>query len=471
MRVSLSRRGSLISRQWLVLAVASLIIAGLQSLLLVIGRLPFLSTVFDDPLFFRRALVVHVNLALLVWFYAFLMALYFALPSAHRVRRGSAVAPTLAALGVLAIIGAASVPGAVPVLSNYVPFIDHPLFTGGLIAFGAGVVIGALDRRLLPANPARDSKLISSAPAAGIRAGVVALLLAALTFAASSAATLRDLPRDTYYELVAWAGGHVLQFANVAGMTAVWLVLLESALGRPPVAYRTASVLYALLILPLVAAPLVALEGPASRVFFTELMRWGIFPVVTVFIALCARAVLREARIRGAALLRDPDVLTFGASALLSVAGFVLGASIRGSSTLIPAHYHASIGAVTIGYMAITYRLLARHGMPVRGKLTRVAAVQPALFGAGQLVFALGFALAGAHGMARKAYGSEQHIRTFAESAGLLTMGLGGLIAISAGIAFLVIATHAWLTSRAQTPARARQGDSTWTQESIRSRG
>ena len=53
------------------------------------------------------------------------------------------------------------------------------------------------------------------------------------------------------------------------------------------------------------------------------------------------------------------------ACALLSVAGFVLGASIRGSSTLIPAHYHASIGAVTIGYMAITYRLLARHGYGV----------------------------------------------------------------------------------------------------------
>ena len=56
------------ARRWCALAVASLVIAGLLSLAVVIGRLPFLSGVITDPLFFKRCLVVHVDLSLVVWF-------------------------------------------------------------------------------------------------------------------------------------------------------------------------------------------------------------------------------------------------------------------------------------------------------------------------------------------------------------------------------------------------------------------
>jgi hypothetical protein len=63
------------ARRWCALAFASLVIAGLLSLAVVIGRLPILSRIIDDPLFFKRCLVVHVDLALVVWFYAFLAGL------------------------------------------------------------------------------------------------------------------------------------------------------------------------------------------------------------------------------------------------------------------------------------------------------------------------------------------------------------------------------------------------------------
>ena len=45
------------------------------SLSVVIGRLPLISALIGDPMFFKRCLVVHVNLALVVWFYAFLCGL------------------------------------------------------------------------------------------------------------------------------------------------------------------------------------------------------------------------------------------------------------------------------------------------------------------------------------------------------------------------------------------------------------
>src|SRR5688572_16192820 len=62
-------------KRWCSLAVGSLVVAGLLSLAVVVGRLPVLSRIIDDPLFFKRCLVVHVDLALVVWFYAFLAAL------------------------------------------------------------------------------------------------------------------------------------------------------------------------------------------------------------------------------------------------------------------------------------------------------------------------------------------------------------------------------------------------------------
>ena len=89
--------------------------------------------------------------------------------------------------------------------------------------------------------------------------------------------------------------------------------------------------------------------------------------------------------------------------------------------------------------------MLADLGFPAAtDRLFRISRWQPALFGAGQLVFALGFGLAGAQGMARKTYGAEQHIRTPAEWAGLTIMGLGGLVAVAGGVLFLTYVVRAW---------------------------
>jgi heme/copper-type cytochrome/quinol oxidase subunit 1 len=142
---------------------------------------------------------------------------------------------------------------------------------------------------------------------------------------------------------------------------------------------------------------------------------------------------------------------------------------VHGSSTVIPGHYHASIGAVTVAYMALSYRMLERLRLPLSGRRTAwLRAWQPPLFGAGQLVFAVGFALAGAHGMARKTYGAEQHLRTAGETLGLCIMGLGGAVAVAAGVTFLFIAMRAWL--QGQWSAASNDGGMKWNRASIRSR-
>src|SRR5262245_5409609 len=69
-----------LTRAALGLAIGSLLLAGCFSLLLVVGRIPALAQWVTDPQFFKRCLVLHVDLALLVWFFAFAAALYSLLP-------------------------------------------------------------------------------------------------------------------------------------------------------------------------------------------------------------------------------------------------------------------------------------------------------------------------------------------------------------------------------------------------------
>ncbi len=438
-----------ISRRWLGLALAVLVLAGIFALAVVIGRMPPFDRLVTDPLFFKRALVAHVNLALFAWLYAFVASVSFALPGARPgwLARRSA---HLSAAGVALLLAGASAPRALPLLSNYLPTIGHPLFVLGQLVFGAGVVAAVADRRWLARADARRRFLeLPGASVQGMRAACVALALAALTLAATWLRLPADLAPDLYADQLVWGVGHVLQLVSALAMLALWAALLESVLGASPVSSRGASWLFAALVAPWALAPIFAAAGPSSAAYqvgLTSLMRWGIFPGVLAFLALCVRALLRARRAGrlGAAALRDARLSAFLVSAGLTLTGFVLGALIRGSNTMVPAHYHASVGAVTVAFMAGTWLLLPAFRIDLPARLRRPAAWQPVVYGGGMLVFAAGFALAGAHGMGRKVYGAEQAARGAAETLGLSLMGLGGFVAIAGGVLFLAIACAAW---------------------------
>jgi heme/copper-type cytochrome/quinol oxidase subunit 1 len=179
-------------------------------------------------------------------------------------------------------------------------------------------------------------------------------------------------------------------------------------------------------------------------------MQWAILPVVAIFLVLCLRALIhawRDGRI-GPRTMLDARLSAFVVSATLTLLGFGLGAAIRGSTTMVPAHYHASVGAVTVAFMAAApglLRVLGRYDSSRR--LDRLAGLQPVLYGAGMALFAAGFALAGANGMGRKVFGAEQAARTLAESAGLVVMGVGGFVAAVGGVLFLGVVVVAWRRS------------------------
>ncbi len=435
------------ARQWLCLAVGVLILAGLFALLLVLGRMPPFDSWITDPQFFRRCLVVHVNLSLVLWFYSFIAALLFLLPPKPQLQSLARASIYLGVTGVMCMGAAAWMPGSEPVLSNYIPMIDHWLFGLGLVIFAVGVLAVIGSRRLLPLAQTEEHKTWIAAPravAVGLRAAAVVLILACLTFFSSWLALPEGLEASAYYELLAWGGGHVLQAASVLAMLSIWLILLGSLLGRSPIRNGLATCLFAWLFLPWMFAPLLPLHGAWSGTYrrgFTLMMELGIFPAVLVFLAICGYALHRQGKLN----IRDYRCAGFLCSAGLTLLGFVLGAMISGSNTMIPAHYHANIGAITVAFMAGAFLLLQSLGAPIpQGMLQRLATWQPWIYGLGQMVFALGFALAGANGMERKTYGQEQAGRDAMETLGLVVMGLGGLAAIVGGIAFLWIMCASW---------------------------
>ena len=425
------------ARGWFLLAIGSLVLAGLLSLTLVVGRLPFLSWLFTDPLFFRRALVVHVDLAIVVWFQAGTLAfLGLALgPSLHRGLTAASLA--LATTGVAGMLVGACLPGALPVLANYVPVIDHPVFFGGLICWFGGA--GLFFAHALTAPARTDALALTPDAVVAMRASAAANLIALATFVGAWRTTPASVPA-VYYELIFWGGGHVLQAANVAVMLGLWLYLVHRWTGRAVVAPPTAWLLFTALVLPQIVMPPLAFGGTTETKYFwmaTHLMRWTFFPVVLVVLGIGAARLWRW---RAELDWRDYRFAGLAGSATLILIGFVLGAMIRGSSTLVPGHYHCAIGAVTLALMAAAYEL-KRAVSPddAVAPANRRARMQLLLFGAGQAVFGLGFALAGAYGLGRKQYGVEQHVRSLGEYVGLSVMGLGGLAAVAGGIFFLAV--------------------------------
>jgi hypothetical protein len=262
--------------------------------------------------------------------------------------------------------------------------------------------------------------------------------LALLTIIAAYLSRDRSASPTSSFENLFWGGGHVLQFAATAGMLASWLLLFHQTVGTHAITPRGAALVFVLLIAPTALAPALALtrQDPAA---FTRLMEVGIWPAVVILTIAGAATALRHGR-RNDLHWPLQTIATRGLfiSVAMTFLGFALGAAISGDTTLTPAHYHISIGAVTVSFMTTLLVLMPRFGVPVAHP--RLAMWQPALYGGGQTLFALGLAIAGFWGHAgRKLYDADRIVTTRAERVGWTVAGIGGLLAFAGGILFVML--------------------------------
>jgi hypothetical protein len=422
-----------LARAWLVLGIAALAGAGLLAILLALSRTPGVQDLLPQGDFFRAALIVHVDLSVLVWFMAFAAALW-SLAGGGRFAAVGTAAVGLAALGTLLMVVSPFFPNARPLLNNYIPILRQPVFFCGLLLAGAGFALamlrGLLTIRISAADPARLAVLLSAL------IGAAAFMVTALAWA-----TLPEsLEGQSYFEMLFWGGGHVLQFQHALLAALAWLWLAQE-LGVPPrLTFGRSAALFALAALPVLAVPVILLAAPAGSghhvAYFARLMEFG-HPLLLPLLVLALVALWR------ARSQSSPAKSALAASLTLFIAGGVLGYLIRGVNVVIPAHYHGAIVGVTLAFMGLTYVLLPKLGFGTADG--RMARLQPYVYGGGQLLHVLGLAWSGGYGVQRKVAGAEQMLVTLPQKLGMGLMGLGGLIAVIGGVMFVLVCLKAML--------------------------
>ena len=422
---------------WLSLAVGSLVVGGLFTILIVLSRTPGIQEVFPWVDFFHTALVVHVDLTVLVWFLSF-AGLLWSLNS-----RDDCVPCGWAAL-ILAVAGAAILSlspflgAGGPFMNNYVPVLQDPIFFIGLGIFGLGFALLVI-RGLLFSIPV--GRIISGSGALrfGLYTGLLVALLSILALLASYFGMPEGTEGSHYYELLFWGGGHTLQITHTQIMLVVWLWLAAVCGTAPSLSPRVTLLLFTLGALPALVTLYIYFAfdvgAPFHLLGFTLQMQYGgglaalplALVLLPVFLARPGTATDQQRAERSALQF---SIILFGV-------GGIIGFMISGSNVTVPAHYHGSIVAVTLAYMGITYHLLPRLGF--RTPVGRMVRFQPVIYGLGQLFHVLGLAWSGGYGVQRKTAGAAQGLESIEKIAGMGLMGLGGLIAIIGGILYLVI--------------------------------
>ncbi|MFQ5582053.1 MAG: cbb3-type cytochrome c oxidase subunit I [Mariprofundaceae bacterium] len=440
---------------WMMLAIAALLAAGVFSILLVMARTPVVKDIIPWDDFFYTAMVIHVNLSVLMCFLP-CAGIIWSFNSINRYILLGRAALYFAAIGMAVMVISPFVDYGAPLMSNYVPVIEGPVFFSGLGLFGAGFTL-LVTRSLIASIPLGSWTDGATGLRVGIYAAALAGTMAIYAFLWTYVAIPDAVQGKHYYEILFWGGGHILQFIHTLLMLVGWLWLASACGLRILLTPRVVSIIFCLGVATVFLTPynfltqdVLSIESISN---FTLLM-WGGggMAALPFALAIAWSAVFHET----ADSRNNPLRTALMYSMLLFGAGGTFGFMIQGSNTLVTAHYHGSNGAITMAYMGLFYLLLPRLGFlePQR----KLANLQAHAFGVGQFLHAIGLAWAGGYGMQRKIAGSAQSLDNIQQTAGMALMGIGGLIAVIGGILFLVIVARAmWCAENSPTVSQGGQ--------------
>ncbi len=417
------------------------------AVILVVARTPFLG---QGAALFRTALVLHVDLAVHVWFLAMAAGIWSLTVQTASLLRWTAF--VLGLTGTLVMICAPLAGEATPILSNYVPLLDHPMFLVGLGMFAVGAALtGLLAATGLRRDIVAPWHLAANFSALALLATAVVLLLDFLSAQTPDAGIVGIDER-------LWGFGHGIQFVHILLLMGAWCALGDEAMTRVPALRRALPWLLCLSLIPAVTAPVISLMQPIGTVeyreWFTQLMRWGTWPGAALLGLALTVGLLRLRRERGL----NMEEIGLALSLFLFAIGCALGATIRGESLAVPAHYHGTVGSVTLAYLLWLRRLAPDLGIAAED-LSRTRTL-PLFYGSGILILISGLAAAGYLGIPRKAAHVDLSADTAAYFATMGAAGIGGFVALSAVAAIVAISLRAaWRAHFPPQPAPAQRRD------------
>ena len=431
---------------------------------------------------FYRFLTLH-GLNMLIFFIIFfeMAVLYFAGP----VLLGSRLpAPKLGWLGFgLMLLGMLTVnamvlQGKADVLfTSYPPLQADPLYYVGIILFAVGalVVTALFFATLVVAK--RERSYAGSIPLVSFGAltaaiiAVITLLHGAVIYIPTLLWSLGYMTVDPQvYRMVWWGLGHSAQQINVAAHVSLWYLLAALTVGGVVVnekVSRMAFVLYILFISMASAHHLLVDPGmgPAWKVWNTSYAMYLAVLASMVHGFTVPAGIELGQRLRGytngtfewlkKAPWSDPGFSGAALSVVIfgffgGITGVTIGTeqiNIIAHNTLrVPGHFHTTVvGGTALAFMAVTYYVLPLI-FRKRVAFWGLAKIQPYLFGIGIVILSMSMIFQGIFGIPRRhwdtsfanaPYSIEYHpvVQLFQA-----TMGLGGLLAILGGLAYILIA-------------------------------
>ncbi|AAC06511.1 hypothetical protein [Aquifex aeolicus] len=326
---------------WFSLFILSIAIGGSFALLVAIARTPGLADLFP-PKYFYHALVGHVDSALIVGLYAFLIFLW------HRIfeKKENFASFLPALLGFFMIAGSSLFGLGQALWNNYVPTIIHPVFFGGVSLFFLGVFLNSL--RFLP--QAVKNFYIGDTLKSILSTTVINSFLMPLTYLIAYFNTPKGENVYEYFEALFWFGGHTHQFVNAGLLISLWLLLLR----REVLNLWFLNLL--LVVFPITYFFAQIFLNPLSSTG-KSLTTWGYMvgigiPTIVYGLITLVRAV------KGLDFYRSILVL----SVSLYLLGALMGYMIVGMDTRVPAHYHTVIASILVGVIALTFMYLQELG-------------------------------------------------------------------------------------------------------------
>jgi cytochrome c oxidase subunit 1 len=431
---------------------------------------------------FYRFLTLH-GLNMLIFFIIFfeMAVLYFAGPVLLSCRLPAPTAGWLAfslmVAGML-LVNATVLAGKADVLfTSYPPLQAHPLYYLGIILFAVGALVVTMLFFATLVVARRERTYVGSIPLVSFGAltaaiiAVITLLHGAAIYIPTFLWSLGLMSIDPQvYRMVWWGLGHSSQQINVAAHVSIWYLLAALTVGGVVLnekISRMAFVLYILFISMASAHHLLVDPGmgPAWKIWNTSYAMYLAVLASMVHGFTVPAGIELGQRLRGytrgtfewlkKAPWSDPGFSGMALSVVIfgffgGITGVTIGTeqiNIIAHNTLrVPGHFHTTVvGGTALAFMAVTYYVLPL----IFGKRVAfwgLAKIQPYVFGIGIVILAMSMIFQGIFGVPRRhwdvsfsnaPFPVEYHpaVRLFQA-----TMGIGGLLAIAGGLAYIVIA-------------------------------
>lgn len=406
-------------RGWFLLFVISIGTGGAFALMTAVARTPLISDYLDPSLFYHW-LIGHVDTALIIGLFSFLIFLWHKLLG----REAKTHELVLSFGGFLAIAGSSALGLGKPVHNNYLPTIIHPAFFVGVLLFLGGVLLASL--RFLPAS----IKAVRGNDPVRLILGV-SVLLSFLLFASAviSVAHLGNM-EEVYLSLerTYWFPGHIHQFVNASLLMAVWFLLARLGGAGAGVMPAHLSLIFPVFPVLYILFQLLGRDplDPLSLRLTTYGYAVGIgIPTIVVSLYLLSRTSFRK----------GPYSAILWISVLMYLVGAGIGYLIAGSDLRIPAHYHGVIASILTGVMGLTYHFLKELGF--RRDVASPIRWQPAFYGAGMMLFVVALFWAGYFGAPRKTFGTA-YIDSLKVYIFMGLMGIGSILSVLSGAVFVI---------------------------------